>query len=50
MNTTTVKITIAVVFGLTAILVAGTNNVFAQEGKFAIQGTQKSMQDPLPGQ
>ena len=48
-NSTTAKITVAVILGISTILIAVTNNVFAQEGKFAIQGTQKSMKDPLPG-
>ena len=45
----TMSLTIAALLAISAILIVGTNNVYAQEGKFAIQGTQKSMQDPLPG-
>ena len=42
-------VSIATILAVGAILIIGTNSAFAQEGKFAIQGTQKSMQDPLPG-
>ena len=45
----TLSLTIATFLAISAILIVGTNNVFGQEAKFAIQTTQKSMQDPLPG-
>ncbi len=34
---------------VTALLATGINNAFAQEAKFAVQATAKSMQDPLLG-
>ena len=45
----TLSLTIAAFLAISAILIVGTNNVFGQEAKFAVQSTQKSMQDPLPG-
>lgn len=42
-------LSLATLLAISTILVTGANNAFAQESKFAIQGTAKSMQDPLPG-
>ena len=44
-----ITLTIASIFVMTVVFLTETNQVFAQEAKFAIQATQKSMQDPLPG-
>jgi hypothetical protein len=44
-----ITLIIASTFVVTVVFLTGTNQVFAQEAKFAIQATQKSMQDPLPG-
>lgn len=46
---TIASLSLAAVLAIGVILVAGINSASAQEAKFAVQATVKSMQDQLPG-